>query len=163
MIKQKNIFDHLTNISFQKDKEYYKNLSEPERKDFNVFMLQRYISMERKYTNIISYIDKYAFNQVLVFNTQEFKNNEKLFLGGGSNVLFIKDFPGVVVLNKLKGIEIINEDNQNVWLKAMGGEWWNDLVNFIVENARNGKILKHIIVIIVIIVLQIFIDVLLII
>ena len=39
-----------------------------------------------------------------LFDSTEFKNNEKLFLGGGSNVLFTKDFDGIVVLNKLKGI-----------------------------------------------------------
>ena len=67
-----------------------------------------------------------------LFQTPKFKNNEKLFLGGGSNVLFTRDFPGIVVLNRLKGIEIVKEDEQNVWIKSMGGEWWNDLVNFAV-------------------------------
>ena len=37
-----------------------------------------------------------------LFSLPEFKNNEKLFLGGGSNVLFTKDFGGIVILNKLK-------------------------------------------------------------
>lgn len=62
MIKQKNIFDTLNNISYNKDRDYFKNLTEPERKDFNIFMLQRYISMEPKYISFISFIDKYAFN-----------------------------------------------------------------------------------------------------
>jgi UDP-N-acetylmuramate dehydrogenase len=73
-----------------------------------------------------------------LIQTPEFKNNEKLFLGGGSNVLFTKDFNGIVVLNKLKGIEIIKENTENVWLKAMGGEWWNDLVLFSVEKGFWG-------------------------
>ena len=62
MKKDKNIFDVLKNITFNKDKDFYKNLSETERKNFNIFMLQRYISMEKKYISFISYIDKYAFN-----------------------------------------------------------------------------------------------------
>jgi len=70
--------------------------------------------------------------------TPEFKNNEKLFLGGGSNVLFTKDFDGMVILNKLKGIEILKEDNENVWVKAMGGKLWNDLVLFSVEKGYWG-------------------------
>lgn len=68
-----------------------------------------------------------------LFNSPEFKNNKRLFLGGGSNVLFTKDFDGIVILNKLKGIEILNEDDENVLIKAMGGEMWHDLVVFSVE------------------------------
>lgn len=63
----------------------------------------------------------------------EFKNNKKLFLGGGSNILFTKDFDGIVVLNKLKGLEVLEEKNENVLIKAMSGEIWHDLVNFAVE------------------------------
>lgn len=69
-----------------------------------------------------------------LFSSEIFKNNEKLFLGGGSNVLFTKDFVGIVVQNKLRGIEIINEDKENVWIKCMGGEIWNDLVLFAIEH-----------------------------
>ena len=65
-----------------------------------------------------------------LFNLPEFKENKKMFLGGGSNVLFVKDFDGMVVLNKLKGIEIIKEDSENVFVRAMGGELWCDLVIF---------------------------------
>jgi len=61
-IKLKNIFDHLNNLTSNKDKDYYKNLSEKEKKDFNLFMLQRYISMDSRFTNFVSYIDKYVFN-----------------------------------------------------------------------------------------------------
>ena len=73
-----------------------------------------------------------------LFFTNEFKDNEKLFLGGGSNILFTKNFNGLVVLNRLKGIKIINEDNENIFVKSMGGEWWNDLVSFTVERGLWG-------------------------
>ncbi|OGJ05488.1 UDP-N-acetylenolpyruvoylglucosamine reductase [Candidatus Nomurabacteria bacterium RIFOXYC2_FULL_36_19] len=68
-----------------------------------------------------------------LFDIGEFKNNEKLFLGGGSNVLFTKDFDGLVIFNKLKGIEILKEDSKNVLIKSMGGEMWHDIVIFSVE------------------------------
>lgn len=61
-IKSKSIFDHLNDITFGKDKEYYDNLTEKEKKEYSIYMIQRYLSMERGYTNGISYIDKYAFN-----------------------------------------------------------------------------------------------------
>src|SRR3990167_2661110 len=68
-----------------------------------------------------------------LFNAPEFKNSQKLFLGGGSNVLFTQNFDGVVILNKLKGIKILKEDSENVLIRCMGGEIWHDLVVFAVE------------------------------
>ena len=68
-----------------------------------------------------------------IIRTFEFKNNEKLFLWGGSNVLFTKDFDGIVILNKLKGIEILREDENSVFVRSMGGEIWHDLVLFTVK------------------------------
>lgn len=73
-----------------------------------------------------------------LFATLEFKENKKLFLGGGSNVLFTKDFDGIVVLNKIKGIEIIKEDSESVTIQAMSGEIWHDLVNFAVDRGYWG-------------------------
>ncbi|OGI64189.1 UDP-N-acetylenolpyruvoylglucosamine reductase [Candidatus Nomurabacteria bacterium RIFCSPLOWO2_01_FULL_41_21] len=68
----------------------------------------------------------------------EFKENEKLFLGSGSNVLFTKDFSGIVVLNKLTGVEVLHEDNENTLVRAMSGEVWHDLVCFAVERGLWG-------------------------
>ena len=75
---------------------------------------------------------------VELFALPEFKDNKRIFLGGGSNVLFTKDFDGIVVLNKLKGIEIISEDNESVLVRAMSGEWWHDLVIFTAERGYWG-------------------------
>jgi len=65
-------------------------------------------------------------------------NNRKIFLGGGSNVLFTKDFDGIVILNKLKGIEILSEDVESVVIRAMSGVVWHDLVIFAVERGYWG-------------------------
>lgn len=73
-----------------------------------------------------------------LFTKSQFKNNEKLFLGGGSNILFTKDFDGIVILNKIKGIEILEKDNDSVLIRSMGGERWNDLVTFAVNNKYWG-------------------------
>lgn len=73
-----------------------------------------------------------------LFKTLEFKENEKLFLGKGSNVLFTKNFLGIVVLNKIKGIDILSETENEVLIKSMGGEAWNDLVSFAVEKGYWG-------------------------
>lgn len=73
-----------------------------------------------------------------LFQSEQFKEYEHLFLGGGSNVLFTRDFNGIVILNKIKGIEIINETEEDVWIKAYGGEIWHDLVLFAVGHEYWG-------------------------
>jgi len=73
-----------------------------------------------------------------LFNLPEFKQNKKMFLGGGSNVLFTKDFDGFVVLNKLKGIEIIEENSEYALVRAMSGELWHELILFAVKHGLWG-------------------------
>jgi UDP-N-acetylmuramate dehydrogenase len=73
-----------------------------------------------------------------LFSYSLFKENNKLFLGGGSNVLLTKNFNGLVISNKLKGIEILSEDSDSVVIRCMGGEIWHDLVIFAVERGLWG-------------------------
>src|SRR5258708_1030223 len=73
-----------------------------------------------------------------LFKLSEFKENKKIFLGGGSNVLFTKDFDGIVVLNKLKGVEILEESDENVLIRSLSGETWHELVTFAVDRGYWG-------------------------
>lgn len=67
------------------------------------------------------------------------KNKIKYFvLGGGSNILITKNIEGIVLFNQLKGIEIINEDENSVIIKAQSGVVWNDLVNWSIKNKLWG-------------------------
>ena len=45
-----------------------------------------------------------------------------LVLGGGSNILFTKDFEGLVLKNEIRGIEKVKEDEEYVYLKAGAGK-----------------------------------------
>ncbi len=67
-----------------------------------------------------------------------FQNTPKLILGGGSNLLFTQNFDGLVVKLELKGIEVINETDDYVWVKAGAGENWHDLVMYCVERNYGG-------------------------
>ena len=53
-----------------------------------------------------------------LFQSRSFQENKHLILGGGSNVLFTKDFDGLVVKVELRGIEIVNENEDAVTLKV---------------------------------------------
>src|SRR5215203_2686267 len=54
--------------------------------------------------------------------------NHKLILGGGSNILFIKNYDGLVLKNDIKGIELIKEDEHYVYVRVGGGENWHQFV-----------------------------------
>jgi UDP-N-acetylmuramate dehydrogenase len=70
--------------------------------------------------------------------TNVFKDLELLILGGGSNILFTKDFDGLVILNNIKGKEIIDQNQQSIFLKIGAGENWHELVMYCVENGWGG-------------------------
>jgi len=61
-----------------------------------------------------------------------------LFLGGGSNMLFTKDFEGLVLKVSTKGIEIIDQDDAYVYVRGMAGEHWDDFVQFCVKRNYGG-------------------------
>lgn len=61
-----------------------------------------------------------------------------LFLGGGSNILFTKDFEGLVIQLNLQGIteELLSDDEVLVTSKA--GENWHEFVQFCLEKDYGG-------------------------
>ncbi len=64
------------------------------------------------------------------------KNNDLqiLILGGGSNLIFSKDWEGITLLNSIKGIEVINENEKEVELKVGSGENWHNFVLYTLDN-----------------------------
>ncbi|MDF2188802.1 UDP-N-acetylmuramate dehydrogenase [Paraflavitalea sp. CAU 1676] len=61
-----------------------------------------------------------------------------LILGGGSNILFTKDFDGLVLKNELKGIHVVDEDDNYVYVKAGAGENWHGFVEFCLQRNLGG-------------------------
>ena len=61
----------------------------------------------------------------------------RLVLGGGSNVLFTKDFEGLVIKINIRGIEH-RINHEDVHVEAGAGESWNELVNYCVDHNFAG-------------------------
>ena len=59
-------------------------------------------------------------------------------LGGGSNILFTKDFDGHVLKNDIRGIAKINEDDEYVYVRVGAGENWHQFVLFCIKNNWQG-------------------------
>lgn len=66
------------------------------------------------------------------------KNKNKLFIGGGSNILFTNNFEGLAVHINLKGISVKKMNENFSEIKVMSGENWNELVNWCIENNLGG-------------------------
>lgn len=62
----------------------------------------------------------------------------KMILGGGSNILFTKNYDGLVLRNRIPGIEIIREDEDHVYVKVGAGVRWHDFVMYCVERNFGG-------------------------
>ena len=63
---------------------------------------------------------------------------ELFILGGGSNCLFTKDFDATVLYVNLKGKKVVNETEEEVFLKVNAGENWHEFVLFCIENNYGG-------------------------
>lgn len=66
------------------------------------------------------------------------ENLPLLLLGGGSNIVLRDDFPGLVIHIKSLGREVVDENDEFVWLKVAAGENWHQLVEYSLHNALFG-------------------------
>ena len=69
---------------------------------------------------------------------KKFKNEKKLIIGGGSNILFTKDYEGVILYSCIKGIHILEENDNHIKVKVGSGENWDDFVKFCVSKNWYG-------------------------
>jgi UDP-N-acetylmuramate dehydrogenase len=97
---------------------------------FNTF----HINVGAKYFTEIKSVDD--LRQLL--SEDVYKNNERLVLGGGSNILFTKDFNGIVIKNSLPGIVLVGEDPEHYYVKAAAGESWHGFVLYCIEKNYAG-------------------------
>ncbi|MGV3546294.1 MAG: UDP-N-acetylmuramate dehydrogenase [Pedobacter sp.] len=72
-----------------------------------------------------------------VFSDPLVKENKLLVLGGGSNMLFTKDYDGLILKISISGINV-KEDGSDVFVTAGAGEVWDDLVKYCVGRGYAG-------------------------
>lgn len=106
---------------------YNENIS---LKGFNTFALDVKADTFVNYTEaeeLVDYIRK-----------GNLKSTPFLVLGGGSNLLFLSDFTGVVIHSGILGIDIIDESTDHVIVAAGAGVEWDSLVAWCVEHGLSG-------------------------
>lgn len=62
----------------------------------------------------------------------------RLVLGGGSNILLTRDFPGLVLHMQSKGIAVVGEDHNATYVRAAAGENWHGFVQWTLAQGLGG-------------------------
>ena len=90
-------------------------------------------------------LNAHARHFVKVENIQDLKEAlsldaypDKFILGGGSNMLLTKDLDCLVIHVALKGIEVIDHQENEVFVKAGAGENWHQFVLWCLEHNFGG-------------------------
>jgi len=75
---------------------------------------------------------------ISVLQTEIVKSQRMLCIGGGSNLLFLNDFNGVILHSSIKTFTKVREDDDSVYLEVGSGVVWDDLVAYAVERGWGG-------------------------
>ena len=98
-------------------------------KNFNTFG----IDVSARYFVEIAHEDDLAE----LFMDPQWLHVKRLVMGGGSNMLLVNDYDGLIVRINIRGIEHRINHNE-VFVEAGAGEVWNDLVNYCVDRGYAG-------------------------
>lgn len=122
--KPKQVFQTFNNLFLL---EIIENIS---LKNYNTFNIEAYAS------NFVSLDSQVGFKEL--FEHKIYQQKAHFILGGGSNILFTKNFDGLVIHNNIKGIEILNENDDEVYVKFGAGEVWHNCVLYCIKNGFGG-------------------------
>lgn len=84
------------------------------------------------------YFCEFSSADMLAEILEEYISIEKMVLGGGSNILFTKNFEGLILKNNTPGINVVNEDDEFIYVKVGAGVNWHQFVMYCVGNNFSG-------------------------
>lgn len=73
-----------------------------------------------------------------ISRTKDFIDNEMLHIGGGSNLLFVRPFDGIVLHSGIKGISEYRKNEDTVFVMSGAAEKWTDLVDWCIDHNIAG-------------------------
>ena len=105
-------------------------------------MIRKNISL-KKYNSFNIDVNTKEFVEVnskdeLIEIANKTKDKNVLYLGGGSNILFTRDFDGIVIHLNIKGIQFEKTNSDETVVQANAGENWNNFVEFCIKNNLGG-------------------------
>jgi UDP-N-acetylmuramate dehydrogenase len=98
-------------------------------KDYNTFM----IDVTSK-----EFVEVNSNKDILdLFNNDIFEK-DFLILSGGSNILFTKDYDGIVIHPNILGKTVVKDDEKYIFIEVSTGEKWEEFVKWSVDNNYLG-------------------------
>ena len=73
-----------------------------------------------------------------ILNSNIYKNNKIFILGGGSNILLMQDYDGLIMHHKIIGICILEDNESNIIVEVGGGVNWHEFVMWSVSQELSG-------------------------
>ena len=105
-------------------------------------MIRKNISL-KKYNSFNIDVNAKEFVEVnskdeLIKIANRSRDKNVLYLGGGSNILFTRDFDGIVIHLNIKGVQFEKTNSDETVVQANAGENWNNFVEFCIKNNLGG-------------------------
>lgn len=84
---------------------------------------------------LMTYDDERGLHEALECIGREFEGRPVLHIGGGSNLLFLSDFDGVILHSAIKTWDVVEETSDDVVIRVGAGIVWDD---FVAECVKKG-------------------------
>ena len=101
-------------------------------KEYNTFGIDATADLLVKYSSeqeLLAFLDEYQ---------REMSHQPLLHIGGGSNLLFLSDFPGVILFSEIKDISVLFEDEETVQVSVGAGITHDDFVLYAIQHGWYG-------------------------
>lgn len=73
-----------------------------------------------------------------IYRSDEYREHEVLHIGGGSNLLFVGDFSGLILHSGIKGMTLYRKNEKYAFAICGAGEKWTDFVDWTIEQGLSG-------------------------
>ncbi|WP_299577628.1 UDP-N-acetylmuramate dehydrogenase [uncultured Sunxiuqinia sp.] len=106
---------------------------------FEDFSLKNYntFGIDAKARFFFEFTELDDLTEFLEQNTS-WREEQLLLLGGGSNLLLVHDFDGLVIHPNVPGVQVVRETRNQVWLEVGAGEDWDRFVDYCVKSEFYG-------------------------
>ena len=100
--------------------------------------IENTFGIEAQCRELVTYDSEEALREALARIRRQYDGLPLLHVGCGSNLLFLNDFNGVVLKSGIKGVRLVEEDENEALVEVGAGEICDDFIAYCIENGWFG-------------------------